>query len=94
MSAESKKVSPWIFTVILGVVTILFALLALQSEVQLIDKKKEVEQLKGELNASRKFAEEMRAEANISKTEAEHQRMIAEELMKRFIDKSSKSNTK
>ena len=94
MSAESKRVSPWIYTVILGVVTILFALLALQSEAQFIDAKKEVEQLKGELDASRKFAEQMQEEAGKHKTEAEHQKMIAEELMKRFIDKSPKPNKK
>ena len=48
MSENKRRVNPWVPAVVLGVVAILFSVYAVQSQTDLVDAKKEIEQLKGQ----------------------------------------------
>lgn len=70
MSENKKPFSPWIPTVILGVVTILFSFYALQEQTEAIEEAKRIEKLEGEVT-------KWKREAELTKQEANKQREVA-----------------
>ncbi len=57
MSEKKRKVNPWVPVVVMGVVAILFSVYAFQSQMDVMEAKKEMEQLKGQMVACQKEAE-------------------------------------
>lgn len=82
MSENKKPFSPWIPTVILGVVTILFSFYALQEQSEAIDEAKKIENLEKEVTNWKREAELQKEAALKSQAEAEAQRMACEAARK------------
>ena len=80
MSENKKRVSPWVFTVFLGVAVILFAFYAVQSQSELVETKKELEQLKTQIGDAKK-----------SEQAAIERQVACEKMMQRTLDEFVKS---
>jgi hypothetical protein len=93
MSTAKSGFNPWIATVILGVVTILFSLLSLQSQTELISERKQVLKMKNELELAQKTAEQQFEMAERNQQEAVKQYEIAVETQK-LLDECKKSSKK
>jgi hypothetical protein len=65
MSENKKKLNPWVPVVIMGVVTILFGAYAVQSQTDLLDAKKEYDQLKMELTECAQTSQKQLKEVNL-----------------------------
>ena len=61
MSEKKRKINPWVPVVVMGVVAILFSVYAFQSQSDLLDAKKEMEQLKNQVTECGKAAKEQQA---------------------------------
>ncbi len=64
MSENKKKLNPWVPVVIMGVVTILFGAYAVQSQTDLLEAKKECEQLKVQITEGAIISQKQLQEAN------------------------------
>jgi hypothetical protein len=64
MSENKKSLNPWVPVVLMGVVTILFGAYAVQSQTDLLDMKKECEQLKAQVTECATTSQKQLKEAN------------------------------
>lgn len=63
MSENKRRMNPWVATVILGVIAILFSVYAVQSQSELEDARKENLQLKTQVEACVRTAKEQQQNA-------------------------------
>ena len=80
MSENKKRVSPWVFTVFLGVAVVLFAFYAVQSQSDLVESKKELDQLRTQVEDARR-----------SEQAAIERQVACEKMMQRTLDEFVKS---
>ena len=84
MNERMKKISPWLFTVILGVVAILFSVFAIQQEYDLDEAHKTIHELQDQLKAAQARAVTAEEKAEQNAREAEVQRELAQEALKQM----------
>jgi hypothetical protein len=84
MNETRKKINPWVFTLLLGVVTILFSVFAIQQEYDLDEAHKTIHELQDQLKVAQATAEAAVARAAQSAIEAERQRRLAEEALQQM----------
>ena len=83
MNEKKSKINPWLPVVVMGVVTILFAMYAVQSQTDFQAVQKEMSQLKDQLNgctnASMKLQKDAEAFAKLMEAENAAARKAAED---------------
>lgn len=91
MSEKKRKINPWVPVVVMGVVAILFSVYAVQSQSDLLDAKKEIEQLKSQVTECAKVANAAKEQQSISEAA---QRMVMAEAdeMRLELEDCKKSN--
>lgn len=92
MSENKKPFSPWIPTVILGVVTILFSFYALQEQTEAIEEAKRIEKLEGEVTKWKREAEIDMQEANRQREEVLRVQAECEAARKKAEEDCKKTN--
>ena len=71
MSDKKRKVNPWVPVVVMGVVAILFSVYAFQSQIDLLDSRKEMEQLKSQMLMCQQEAENQQRHASNARRSAQ-----------------------
>jgi septal ring-binding cell division protein DamX len=90
MSEHKKNMNPWITAVILGVIGMLFAFFALQTQTELQESKKKVEQLERQLNDCVATAAEQQKRAEEAMRMAVMQEKLATNALHELELKQSK----
>ena len=93
MSESKRKFNPWIATVIMGVITILFSMFAFQQQSEMIEARKEIEQLKRDLVTAQQRAEVAEKTLTAEKLKLEQaiiDAQIAKEVAESAASKSNK----
>ena len=93
MSEPKRKFNPWVATVIVGVVAILFSVFAFQQEAELIEARKEVDRLKMELNEMEKRAQKAESMSVVLQKQLE-QALIDAQIAKEVAESANKSSKK
>ena len=78
MSENKSRFNPWVPTIILGVITIMFSFYALQSQTDALDAGKKIEALEKEVSTWKRAASEQEKIAEQALMEAERVRSDCE----------------
>lgn len=90
MSSEKRGFNPWIITVILGVVAILFSVYALQEQAAALRSREEAEKLKTQLEECEKRSVEMTEQFKKSQEDSYQALKQAEAMYQEVISKKKK----
>jgi hypothetical protein len=89
-SEKKRRFNPWVPTIILGVITILFSFYAVQSQADMVDAKKENVRLENELRTCTLEAQRQQKEAQAALEEAKKQTEVALGQLEEALKKSGK----
>jgi hypothetical protein len=90
MSEHKKSLNPWVPVVLMGVVTILFGAYAVQSQTDLLEAKKECEQLKTQVTECAMTSQQQLKEVNLKLEQA----MIDVQVAKAFAEQTVRDCSK